>query len=101
MRVMLDLNVLLDVVQRRDPFYAASAATLSKVLTREVTGCIPGHALTTLYYLVSRQAGKAKAGELVDWLPPLRGGIPGQEPVPPSAQPESPRLRRCCSGECG
>ncbi len=65
---MLDLNVLLDVVQRREPFYTASAATLSKVLTREVTGCIPGHALTTLYYLVSRQTDKAKAGELVDWL---------------------------------
>jgi len=65
---MLDLNVLLDVVQRRDPFYAASAATVSKTLSREITGCIPGHALTTLYYLVSRQAGKVKAGELVDWL---------------------------------
>jgi hypothetical protein len=30
MKVMLDLNVLLDVVQRREPFYAASAAVLSR-----------------------------------------------------------------------
>jgi hypothetical protein len=47
---MVDLNVLLDVVQRREPFYAASAAALSKLLTPESTGCIPGHALTTLDY---------------------------------------------------
>jgi hypothetical protein len=48
MRLMLDLNVLLDVVQRREPFYAASAAVLSQVVTHEVIGCLPGHGLTTL-----------------------------------------------------
>jgi predicted nucleic acid-binding protein len=32
MRLMLDLNVLLDVVQRREPFYEASASILSKVV---------------------------------------------------------------------
>jgi hypothetical protein len=29
---MLDLNVLLDVAQRREPFYAASAKVLSQVV---------------------------------------------------------------------
>jgi predicted nucleic acid-binding protein len=65
---MIDLNVLLDVVQRREPFYTASAATLSRILARKSIGCIPGHALTTLYYLVARQAGKRRAEEVVDWL---------------------------------
>ncbi len=32
MRWMIDLNVVLDVFQRREPFYAASAQILSKVL---------------------------------------------------------------------
>jgi len=65
---MIDLNVLLDVVQRREPFYTASAATLSRIIDGESTGCIPGHALTTLYYLIARQADKAKAEEVIDWL---------------------------------
>lgn len=65
---MLDLNVVLDVVQHREPFYTASASVLSQALTQDVVGFLPSHALTTLYYVVSRHSGKVKAGELVDWL---------------------------------
>jgi PIN domain-containing protein len=36
---MIDLNVLLDVVQRREPFYTASAATLSQFLRARTLDC--------------------------------------------------------------
>ncbi|HKI05142.1 MAG TPA: PIN domain-containing protein [Thermoanaerobaculia bacterium] len=68
MKLMLDLNVLLDVVQRRDSFYFASATVLSKVVEAEQTGFLPGHAVTTLHYIVRKSAGKAKADEFIDWL---------------------------------
>jgi predicted nucleic acid-binding protein len=68
MRLMLDLNVLLDVVQRREPFYAASASLLSRALDHEMEGYLPGHALTTLHYIVNRSAGRKEADDLVDWL---------------------------------
>lgn len=68
MRLMLDLNVLLDIVQRREPFYAASAAVLSRVVDLQAEGLIPGHAVTTLHYIVGRVSGREKANELVDWL---------------------------------
>jgi predicted nucleic acid-binding protein len=68
MRILFDINVLLDVFRRRVPFYAASAGALSKVAEREVTGCLPGHALTTLYYLVRQSGGREQAGEVIDWL---------------------------------
>lgn len=67
MKLLIDLNVVLDVVQRREPFYAASAEVLSQVLQDEVTGFLPGHALTTLHYIVRRHAGGQKADEMVDW----------------------------------
>ena len=66
MKLLLDLNVLLDVVQRREPFYTASARVLSRVLDRGATGYLPGHALTTLYYVVRRAAGKEQAERVVD-----------------------------------
>ena len=47
MKWMFDLNVLLDVIQQREPFYSASARALSQILRGEVTGCLAGHALTT------------------------------------------------------
>ena len=68
MKLLLDLNVLLDVVQRRQPFYFASATVLSKVIDDEHSGCLPGHAVTTLHYIVERFAGKERADELVDLL---------------------------------
>ena len=68
MRLMLDLNVLLDVVQRREPFYNASASVLSRVVELQVEGLVPGHAVTTLHYIVGRVSGRQKANELVDWL---------------------------------
>jgi len=68
MKLMLDLNVLLDVVQRRESFYFASATVLSKVVEAEQIGCLPSHALTTLHYIVRKSAGKERADEFIDWL---------------------------------
>lgn len=48
MKVMLDINVLLDVAQGREPFYGASVGVLSMLLRGEAMACIPGHAVTSL-----------------------------------------------------
>lgn len=68
MRLMLDLNVLLDVMQRREPFYAASAEVLSQATRESHVACLPGHALTTLHYIILRYAGRDQANGVVDWL---------------------------------
>lgn len=68
MRVLFDLNILLDVMQQREAFYTASAAALSKSLKGECEGIIPGHAVTTLHYLLTRYTNKQKADEGVDFL---------------------------------
>jgi predicted nucleic acid-binding protein len=68
MRWMLDLNVLLDVIQHRDPFYSSSAQVLTRVVNGEVAGSIPGHAVTTIHYVVRKSADQKRADEIVDWL---------------------------------
>ena len=68
MKLMLDLNVLLDVVQRRESFYLASAILLSKVVEGEENGCVPSHAVTTLHYIIEKSAGKERAEQFTDWL---------------------------------
>lgn len=68
MKVMFDLNIVLDVVQRREPHYRLSAASLSRVLGDHVHGVFPSHGVTTVHYLVSRYADKNRANQLVDWL---------------------------------
>jgi predicted nucleic-acid-binding protein len=68
MRVLLDLNVLLDVIQRRESFYQASATILSLARQGSIEAYIPGHGLTTIYYVVARYNSTQKANESIDWL---------------------------------
>lgn len=58
-KVMIDLNVVLDVLQEREPFYKASAALLAAVETGIIEGYLAAHSLTTLFYLI--QEGKSSA----------------------------------------
>lgn len=66
MTVTVDINVLLDVFQKREPHYAASAQVMSLVVAGTLTGVCPAHGLTTLYYLVRKHAAKPDAEEAME-----------------------------------
>ncbi|WP_018716313.1 type II toxin-antitoxin system VapC family toxin [Arhodomonas aquaeolei] len=66
--ILLDLNVILDVVQQREPHYRPSAAVLERVIRGYDRACLPAHALTTVHYIVARYQNSAKANNAVDWM---------------------------------
>ena len=66
MKVTLDINVLLDVFQKREPHYAASAQVVSMVTAGNLAGVCPAHGLTTLYYLARKHASKPDAEDAMD-----------------------------------
>ncbi len=66
MKVTVDINVLLDVFQKREPHYPASARVLAMVQQGEVTGVFPAHGFTTLYYLVRKHASRPDAEAAMD-----------------------------------
>ena len=66
MTVTVDINVLLDVFQKREPYYTASAQVMSMVVDGTLSGVFPAHGLTTLYYLVSKYASKPNAQNAMD-----------------------------------
>ena len=68
MQILIDLNVLLDVIQKREPHYTASGKILGLVAKRKLFGQIPAHALTTIHYIVAKYVGHSKAGQTIDWL---------------------------------
>ena len=61
LRVLIDLNVVLDVLQRREPFYIASAQLLALAETGQIEGLLAAHSVTTLFYLVSKSQSAATA----------------------------------------
>lgn len=52
-RILIDVDVVLDVLSRREPFFASSAAVLAACETG-LEGLVAAHTVTTLFYLLSK-----------------------------------------------
>ena len=80
MRLFLDLNVVLDVLARRDPWFEHSSAVLSLVENRGAEGHVAAHTITTLHYLLSKHIGRGPAAAaIVDLLALVTVDEVGQE----------------------
>ncbi|MDX1605558.1 MAG: PIN domain-containing protein [Candidatus Competibacterales bacterium] len=66
--ILIDLNVLLDVLQKREPHYQASAAVIEQVVAKRTPATLPVHAITTVHYIVERYQDTTEADRAVDWL---------------------------------
>jgi predicted nucleic acid-binding protein len=67
-RVMVDLNVILDVLENRAEWVSASAGVCALCTEGKIVGFVPSHALTTIYYIVRKRGGKALADKAIDWM---------------------------------
>lgn len=68
MNIMLDVNVLIDYLQKREPHYQYSSLVVKAVLQETITGFIPAHGLTTVYYILAKHTDRQHANLHVDWL---------------------------------
>jgi len=59
--VLIDINILLDVLQKREQFYEASARLLASVEIGKVRGLVAAHSITTLFYLIRKDRSVADA----------------------------------------
>ncbi|CAN5172046.1 PIN domain nuclease [soil metagenome] len=80
MKLFIDMNVVLDVLARREPWFAHSAAVLSLVDHGKAEGFIAAHTVTTLDYLLSKYHGREKAAAaFVDLLGLVRAANVGHD----------------------
>lgn len=68
MKLMIDLNIMLDVLQKREPFREASAAVISFIVEGKAEGFVPAHAMTTLYYVLAKYFNHEKSIETIEWM---------------------------------
>ena len=59
--VLVDINVLLDVLQKREPFFESSARLLLLIESGKVKGFVTSHSITTLFYLIKKDRSTAEA----------------------------------------
>jgi predicted nucleic acid-binding protein len=65
MKILVDLNILLDVLGRREPHYDSSAEVWGAVERGEAEGLIAAHSITTLHYLAGRNVDRLSADNVV------------------------------------
>jgi predicted nucleic acid-binding protein len=68
MKITVDLNVLLDIAQNRLPHYRASEEVLHRARAGEYEAVLPGHAITTLHYIIEKWSNTHLANQTIDGL---------------------------------
>lgn len=76
MKLLIDLNIVLDVVLEREPWLAEAALLLSAIEEGKAEGFVAGHTITTLYYLVARENGRIAAATAVTDLLRIARTVP-------------------------
>lgn len=70
--MLIDLNIIMDVLQKRQPFYDMSVRLLAAAETGKLEGWLAAHSITTLFYLVAKaqstQQAKVVITELLQFL---------------------------------
>jgi len=66
--ILIDINILLDVLQKREPFYEDSARLLAAVETGRVHGFVAAHSMPTLFYLIQKGRSSAEAHSILTGL---------------------------------
>ena len=64
-RLVVDVDVVLDVLARRMPHYGRSAEVWAAVETDRVEGLIAAHTVTTIHYLLTRHGNRSTAAAAV------------------------------------
>lgn len=69
MRVLIDTNVILDVLQKREPFFTDSYRALRRALENDAECLISASAATDIFYVLRKSLGSAQqAKEHIDQL---------------------------------
>jgi predicted nucleic acid-binding protein len=67
-RVLFDVNVILDVLLNRKPHAEASAKVWAAAETGLAEGVLSAHGLTTIHYLVRKESSAAKTGIMMQMI---------------------------------
>jgi predicted nucleic acid-binding protein len=79
-KILFDVNVVLDVLLDRDEWVAESASLLDLAERGKVNGYVAGHTITTVHYIVARAAGRRRAATAVTDLLRILHVVPIAEP---------------------
>lgn len=63
MRILIDTNVILDILQKREPFFADSYRVLREVIESDTECLISASSATDIFYMLRKSLGSAQAAK--------------------------------------
>jgi len=60
MKVILDTNILIDIIEKREPYFSASYQVFMKSATKEIDAIIGASSVTDIYYITLKNCKDAK-----------------------------------------
>ena len=57
MKIVIDTNIIIDILQKRDPFFADSFLAVQKAISNEIACLLSASAATDIYYIMKRVLG--------------------------------------------
>lgn len=76
MKLLLDINIVLDVLLRREPWAEEAARLLSAAERGQVEAFVAGHSITTAHYIIARVRGREAAATAVTDLLRILAVVP-------------------------
>ncbi len=68
MKILLDTNIVLDILLKREKFFLRSREIFILVEEKKVEGFLSASSFTTIYYLISKYLSKKEADESIEIL---------------------------------
>lgn len=65
MKVLLDINVILDLLQRRPGFFRPAAELFAAAEAGRISASVAGHTITTAHYIIRRGNGAETAAAAI------------------------------------
>lgn len=60
MRILIDTNIIMDILQKREPFFADSYRALRKAIESDVECLLSASAVTDIFYMLRKAFGSAQ-----------------------------------------
>jgi len=58
MKALLDTNVVLDAIAKREPFYINAQKIINLILDNKFEGCVTANSITDIYYIARKHLSK-------------------------------------------
>lgn len=102
MLILFDTNIILDILEKRQPFYEASTSVLEECISNDIRGCIALHSVSNIYYILRKRFSVSDRRKLLlDLLDLLQVAGTDHEHVKNALQRESfSDFEDCLQDEC-